>query len=48
MRQGTPAPRKDAEARYIRITYLDHHDKLSGEFPNTFAFTTEVAAYRVK
>ncbi|MCF7790004.1 MAG: discoidin domain-containing protein [Prosthecobacter sp.] len=38
----------DAEARYIRITYLDHHDKLSGEYPNTFAFTTEVEAYLTK
>jgi len=38
----------DSEARYIRVTYLDHHDKLSGDFPNTFAFTTEVAAYRMK
>ncbi len=38
----------DAEARYVRITYLDHHDKLSGEYPNTFAFTTEVEAYRMK
>lgn len=38
----------DAEARYIRLTYLDHHDKLAGNFPNTFAFTSEVEAYRVK
>lgn len=38
----------DAEARYIRISYLDHHDKLSGEYPNTFAFTTEVEAYHTK
>jgi sialate O-acetylesterase len=38
----------DTESRYIRITYLDHHNKLSGEFPNTFAFTTEVEAYRMK
>ncbi|WP_395745317.1 sialate O-acetylesterase [Prosthecobacter sp.] len=38
----------DAEARYLRITYLDHHDKLSGEYPNTFSFTTEVEAYRTK
>lgn len=38
----------DAEARYVRITYLDHHDQLSGEYPNTFAFTTEVEAYLMK
>lgn len=38
----------DAETRYIRITYLDHHEKLSGEYPNTFAFTTEVEAFRTK
>jgi sialate O-acetylesterase len=38
----------DAEARYIRLTYLDHHEKLSAEYPNTFAFTTEVEAYRMK
>lgn len=38
----------DAEARYIRLTYLDHHDKLAGEYPNTFAFTTEVEAYQMK
>jgi len=38
----------DAEARYIRLTYLDHHDKLAGNFPNTFAFTSEVEAYHVR
>ena len=38
----------DAQARYLRLTYLDHHDKLAGEYPNTFAFTTEVEAYRMK
>lgn len=38
----------DAEARYLRLTYLDHHEKLSGEYPNTFSFTTEVEAYRTK
>ena len=38
----------EAEARYVRITYLDHHEKQSGEYPNTFAFTTEVEAYRMK
>jgi sialate O-acetylesterase len=38
----------DAEARYIRLTYLDHHAQLAGNFPNTFAFTTEVEAYRMK
>lgn len=37
--RGKASPAEDAEARYIRITNLDHHDKLSGEFPNTFAFT---------
>jgi sialate O-acetylesterase len=38
----------EAEARYLRLTYVDHHEKLSGEYPNTFAFTTEVEAYRMK
>jgi len=38
----------ESEARYLRLTYLDHHDKQSGEYPNTFAFTTEVEAYRMK
>lgn len=38
----------DAEARYVRLSYLDHHTELAGGFPNTFAFTTEVEAYRVK
>lgn len=38
----------DTEARFIRLTYLDHHAQLSGNFPNSFAFTSEVEAYRVK
>ncbi|WP_395752205.1 sialate O-acetylesterase [Prosthecobacter sp.] len=38
----------DAEARYLRITYVDRYDQLAGQFPNTFAFTTEVEAYRTK
>ncbi|MGV3661796.1 MAG: sialate O-acetylesterase [Prosthecobacter sp.] len=38
----------EAEARYIRVTYLDHHKDLAGNFPNTFAFTSEVEAYKVK
>ena len=38
----------DAEVRHIRLTYLDHHAEQAGNFPNTFAFTTEVEAYRVK
>lgn len=38
----------DAEARYIRLTYLDHHAQQSGDFSNVFGFTTEVEAYRVK
>lgn len=38
----------DTEARFIRITYVDHHAQLAGNFPNTFAFTSEVEAYRVK
>ena len=38
----------DTEAQYIRLTYLDHHAQLAGGFPNTFGFTTEVEAYRVK
>jgi sialate O-acetylesterase len=38
----------DAEAKFIRLTYLDHHTQLAGGYPNTFAFTSEVEAYRVK
>ena len=38
----------DTEAKYLRLTYLDHHAQLAGAFPNTFGFTTEVEAYRVK
>ncbi|MEQ1749775.1 MAG: sialate O-acetylesterase [Prosthecobacter sp.] len=38
----------DSEARYVRLTYLDHHAQQAGGFPNSFAFTTEVEAYRVK
>ena len=38
----------DTEAKYIRLTYLDHHAQLAGNFPNTFAFTSEVEAYRVR
>lgn len=38
----------EAEARYIRLTYLDHHSQLAGNFPNSFAFTSEVEAFRVK
>lgn len=38
----------DSEARHLRLTYLDHHAQSFGGFPNTFGFTTEVEAYRVK
>ena len=38
----------DTEAQFIRLTYLDHYAELAGGFPNTFAFTSEVEAYRVK
>jgi hypothetical protein len=38
----------DTEAQYLRLTYPDHHAQLAGNFPNTFAFTTEVEAYRTK
>jgi len=38
----------DTEAQHIRLTYLDHHAQLAGNFPNTFGFTTEVEAYRVR
>jgi hypothetical protein len=38
----------DTEAQYIRLTYLDHHAQLAGNFPNTFAFTSEVEAYRLR
>lgn len=41
-------PFPEAEARYVRVTYLDHHEQLAGNFPNTFAFTSEVEAFRVK
>lgn len=38
----------DTEARFIRVTYLDHYNELAGGFPNTFSFTSEVEAYRGK
>lgn len=38
----------DTEAKFVRLTYLDHHAELAGGFPNTFAFTSEVEVYRVK
>lgn len=38
----------DAEAKFVRLTYLDHYAELAGGFPNTFSFTSEVEAYRVK
>ncbi len=38
----------DVETKFIRITYLDHYAELAGGFPNTFAFTSEVEAYRAK
>ncbi len=38
----------EASARYLRVIYLDHHDKQAGDFPNTFSFTSEVEAYRSK
>ena len=38
----------DSEARHLRLTYVDHHAQAVGGFPNTFGFTTEVEAYRVK
>lgn len=37
----TAAPTK---ARYVRLTYPDHHDQERG-FPATFAFTSEVEVY---
>lgn len=41
-------PFPDAEAKFIRITYVDHYAELAGGFPNTFAFTSEVEAYCAK
>jgi len=41
-------PFPEAEARYIRVTYLDHHKELAGNFPNSFAFTSEVEAFKTK
>jgi sialate O-acetylesterase len=41
-------PFTDTEAKFIRLTYLDHHAQLAGNFPNTSAFTSEVEAYRVR
>ena len=38
----------DTEAQYIRLTYLDQHAQQAGNLPNTFAFTSEVEAYRVR
>lgn len=41
-------PFPEMEARYVRVTYLDHHAQLAGNFPNTFAFTSEVEVFRAK
>lgn len=38
----------DAEAKYVRVTYLDQHAQLAGGFPSTFAFTSEVEVYQTK
>ena len=35
----------EQESRYLRLTYLDHHQEPSGGFPVNFAFTSEVEAY---
>ncbi len=37
-----------AEARYIRLTYQDHHQREVRGYSNTFGFTSEVEAYFVK
>jgi sialate O-acetylesterase len=41
-------PFADAEAQFVRLTYLNHHAGQAGNFPNTFAFTSEVEAYLTK
>ncbi|MFG0262112.1 MAG: sialate O-acetylesterase [Novipirellula sp. JB048] len=38
----------DTEARFVRLTYLDHHAALVGGYSNHFAFTSEVEVYRAK
>lgn len=38
----------DTSARFVRLTYVDQHTQQAGGFPQSFAFTTEVEAYRVK
>ncbi|WP_372721613.1 sialate O-acetylesterase [Novipirellula sp.] len=38
----------DTTARFVRLTYLDHHSGLAGGYNNTFAFTSEVEVYRAK
>lgn len=37
-------PFAPTEARYVRLTYLDHHNELSG-FPVFYAFTSDVQVY---
>lgn len=47
-------PFSETEAKFIRLTYHDHHAQQAqqaqqaGNFPNTFAFNSEVEAYRVR
>ncbi|TWT87755.1 sialate O-acetylesterase [Stieleria varia] len=36
---------EDQEAQFVRLTYIDHHDKKSGDFSQNFAFTSEVEVY---
>lgn len=38
----------ETEAQYIRLTYIDNYEQQAGNFPNTFAFTSEVETYRTK
>lgn len=38
----------DAEAKFIRLSYIDHHNQQSRDFATTFGFTSELEAYRVK
>ncbi|EMI18702.1 protein containing Coagulation factor 5/8 type [Rhodopirellula maiorica SM1] len=38
----------DSTARFVRLTYLDHHSSLVGGYNNTFAFTSEVEVYRAQ
>ncbi|TWU20141.1 F5/8 type C domain protein [Novipirellula galeiformis] len=38
----------DTEAKYVRLTFQDHHAPLAGGYSNAYAFTSEVEVYQAK